>query len=39
VHRLDYHGGLRYPHLQRDPSKPDLLREIAAPHATESSAH
>jgi predicted metalloprotease with PDZ domain len=39
LHRLDYHGGLRYPHLQRDPSKPDLLREIAAPHATQASAH
>jgi predicted metalloprotease with PDZ domain len=37
--RLDYHGGLRYPHLQRDPSKPDLLREIAAPHTAQASAH
>jgi predicted metalloprotease with PDZ domain len=37
--RLDYHGGLRYPHLQRDSSKPDLLLEIAAPRATEASAH
>jgi predicted metalloprotease with PDZ domain len=34
VRRLDYHGGLRYPHLQRDPTKPDLLREIVAPQAT-----
>ena len=36
---VDYHGGLRYPHLQRDASKPDLLRDIAAPHATGASAH
>jgi predicted metalloprotease with PDZ domain len=34
TYRLDYHGGLRYPHLQRDPSKPDLLSEIAAPQGT-----
>ncbi len=37
MHRLDYHGGLRYPHLQRDPSQPDLLREIAAPHVQAST--
>ncbi len=29
--RLDYHGGLRYPHLQRDTSRPALLDEILAP--------
>jgi len=29
--RLDYHGGLRYPHLERDPSRPDLLEAIFAP--------
>ena len=29
--RLDYHGGLRYPHLERDPSLPDLLEKILAP--------
>jgi predicted metalloprotease with PDZ domain len=28
-----YRGGARYPHLERDPSKPDLIAEIAAPHA------
>jgi hypothetical protein len=28
---LDYHDGLRYPHLQRDPSKPDLLQRIVEP--------
>ena len=25
---LDYHGGERYPHLERDSSKPDMLTEI-----------
>ena len=29
--RLDYHGGLRYPHLERDPNRPDLLEGILAP--------
>jgi predicted metalloprotease with PDZ domain len=33
VHRLDYHGGERYPHLVRDPSSPDLLSEIVKAHA------
>ena len=33
VHRVDYHGGERYPHLVRDASKPDLLSEIVKPHA------
>jgi predicted metalloprotease with PDZ domain len=33
VHRVDYHGGERYPHLVRDTSMPDLLTEIAKPHA------
>jgi predicted metalloprotease with PDZ domain len=28
---VDYHGGLRFPHLVRDDSKPDLLDEIAKP--------
>ncbi len=31
--KLDYHGGLRYPHLERDTSKPDLLTEIMKAHA------
>jgi hypothetical protein len=25
---LAYAGGLRFPHLERDPAKPDLLSEI-----------
>jgi predicted metalloprotease with PDZ domain len=28
---LDYHGGLRYPHLERDPAKPALLDAILEP--------
>ncbi len=28
---LDYHGGARYPHLAREPGKPDLLDEISEP--------
>jgi predicted metalloprotease with PDZ domain len=29
--QLDYHGGLRYPHLERDPGRPALLDAIFAP--------
>jgi predicted metalloprotease with PDZ domain len=28
VYRLNYHGGERYPHLERDPTKPDLIGEV-----------
>ncbi|HEX4073988.1 MAG TPA: hypothetical protein VHX49_01175 [Candidatus Acidoferrales bacterium] len=28
MHQVDYHGGLRYPHLERDSSHPDYLGEI-----------
>jgi predicted metalloprotease with PDZ domain len=28
VHRLDYHGGPRYPHLERIDGRPDVLSEI-----------
>ncbi len=31
VVHLDYHGGLRYPHLERDASRPALLDQILAP--------
>jgi predicted metalloprotease with PDZ domain len=31
TYRLDYHGGEKYPHLERDPSKPDLLTDILKP--------
>jgi hypothetical protein len=29
--KVDYHGGHKYPHLERDSSKPDLLTQIIAP--------
>jgi predicted metalloprotease with PDZ domain len=29
--RVDYHGGEKYPVLQRDPTKPDLLADILKP--------
>src|SRR5262249_25518044 len=29
--KLDYHGGERYPDLQRDETKPDMLAEILKP--------
>ncbi|SPE43251.1 Glycyl aminopeptidase. Metallo peptidase. MEROPS family M61 [Candidatus Sulfopaludibacter sp. SbA3] len=31
MHRIDYHGGERYPHLVRDAAKPDILSEVTAP--------
>jgi predicted metalloprotease with PDZ domain len=31
TYKLDYHGGEKYPHLVRDDSKPDMLREIIKP--------
>lgn len=31
--RVDYHGGPRYPHLERDPARPDLLSVILEPRA------
>ena len=30
---IDYHGGLRYPHLARIPGTTDMLARIMAPHA------
>lgn len=32
---LDYHDGMRYPHLERVAGTSDMLASIAAPHATE----
>jgi len=29
--RADYHGGERYPHLERAPGKPDVLTEVIRP--------
>jgi len=31
TYRVDYHGGERYPHLERIPDRPDLLAEILKP--------
>jgi predicted metalloprotease with PDZ domain len=31
TYKVDYHGGERYPHLERDAARPDLLSEIAKP--------
>ena len=31
---VDYHGGIRYPHLTRDDAKPDYLDELIKPHAS-----
>jgi len=31
VVKIDYHGGERYPHLERVDSKPDLLEKILQP--------
>jgi hypothetical protein len=36
TYRLDYHGGDRCPHLERDATKPDLLLDILKPHASET---
>jgi predicted metalloprotease with PDZ domain len=30
---VDYHGGLHFPHIERDKNKPDYLSEILAPRA------
>ena len=31
TYRVDYHGGERYPHLERDEAAPDLVSAISAP--------
>ena len=28
THKLNYHDGLRYPHLERDNSKPDVITDV-----------
>ncbi len=33
TYNVEYRGGERYPHLERDTSKPDLLSELIKPHA------
>jgi len=37
--RLDYHGGEKYPCLERDPTRPDLLAEIIKPLTPEPPAN
>jgi predicted metalloprotease with PDZ domain len=32
TYEVSYHGGLRYPHLERIPGTPDMLAQIMAPH-------
>lgn len=34
TYKVDYNGGERYPHLERDAARPDLLSEIAKPLTT-----
>jgi predicted metalloprotease with PDZ domain len=38
TYSVDYHGGLRYPHLVRDSSRPDYLSEILHPLAQVEAA-
>lgn len=33
TYKVDYHGGLKYPHLEREQGAPDYLRAILAAHA------
>ena len=33
TYKVNYHGGERYPHLERDSSKPDLMGEVIKPRA------
>ena len=37
TYRLDYHGGPRYPHLERDATKPDMLADILKPLTTDAT--
>ena len=31
TYEIQYHGGDRYPHLERDPAQPDLLSDTLRP--------
>jgi len=31
TYKIDYHGGERFPHLERDSARPDLLQQIIKP--------
>jgi hypothetical protein len=28
TYKLNYHGGTRYPHLERDSAKPDVIADV-----------
>jgi predicted metalloprotease with PDZ domain len=36
TYAIDYHGGVRYPHIERDDHRPDYLSEILHPLASET---
>jgi hypothetical protein len=36
--KIDYHEGEKYPHLERNPSAPDLLDDIVKPLAPAAAA-
>ncbi len=38
TYNLDYHNGERYPHLERDATKPDVLSEVTKPRGKYSTA-
>ena len=38
AYKLNYHGGERYPHLERIAGRPDLLSEITKSHAPRVAA-
>jgi len=38
VHKLDYHDGERWPSLERDPTRPDLLTAILSPRTWKPAA-
>ena len=35
---IDYHGGIQYPHIERDKARPDYLSEIIQPLAQAKEA-
>lgn len=38
IAHLDYHDGPKYPILEKDPNKPDLIHEITAPHRKDAKS-
>ena len=35
IYNVDYHGGERYPHLERNPAQPDILTDLIRPLASQ----